>query len=296
MTILNFGSVNIDHVYRVAHLVRPGETIASSDYRQFSGGKGFNQSIALARAGAAVSHAGRIGADGVWLREQLAGEGADVDFLEVIDGPSGHAIIQVDAGGENAIILFGGANRSITEEDARSVLDHFGGDDWLLLQNEISSMPEILQLVGERGLRVVFNPAPMGAEVLNYPLDGVSIFILNETEGEAFTSASEPEAILAGMRHRFPAATVVLTLGADGAIYDDGAQRIHVPAQPVEAVDTTGAGDTFIGYFLAGLSAGDDPQATLELATRAAAICVTRPGAAPSIPRRGEVDSKSVGQ
>ncbi|MBI3957690.1 MAG: ribokinase [Chloroflexi bacterium] len=292
MTILNFGSVNIDHVYRVEHLVRPGETIASQDYHHFSGGKGFNQSIALARAGAAVSHAGRIGGDGVWLREQLAGEGADVRLLEVIDGPSGHAIIQVDATGENAIILFGGANRTITPTAAEEILDSFGGKDWLLLQNEISSMREILQLAGERGLRIVFNPAPMAAEVLDYPLDGVSIFVLNEVEGEAFTGATEPEAILAGMRRRFPTATVVLTLGADGAIYDDGAQRIHVPAQPVQAVDTTAAGDTFIGYFLAGLSAGDAPQAALELATRAAAICVTRPGAAPSIPRREEVSSE----
>jgi ribokinase len=290
MTILNFGSVNIDHVYRVAHLVRPGETIASSDYRQFSGGKGFNQSVALARAGASVCHAGRIGGDGVWLREQLLADGADVQFLQIIDGPSGHAIIQVDAGGENSIILFGGANRTFTPEDARRILDNFGAGDWLLLQNEISAMPEILRLAGERGLRVVFNPAPMGAAVLDYPLDGVSIFVLNEVEGEAFTGANEAEAILAGMRSRFPDATVVLTLGAKGVIYDDGSQRIAVPARKVEVVDTTAAGDTFIGYFLAGLSAGDDPQIALETATRAAAICVTRPGAAPSIPRRGEVN------
>lgn len=291
MTILNFGSVNIDHVYRVDHLVRPGETIASSDYQQFSGGKGFNQSIALARAGAAVSHAGRIGADGVWLREQLAAEGADVRFLEVIDGPSGHALIQVDAAGENAIILFGGANRTFTPQDVRAILENLEAGDWLLLQNEISALPEILQMAGERGLRVVFNPAPMGAEVLGYPLDGVSIFILNEVEGEAFTGASEPDGILAGMRRRFPAATVVLTLGAAGAVFDDGTQRIRVPAQRVDAVDTTAAGDTFIGYFLAALSAGDSPQSALELATRAAAICVTRPGAAPSIPRREELDA-----
>ncbi len=290
MTILNFGSVNIDHVYRVEHLVRPGETIASSDYRQFSGGKGFNQSIALARAGATVSHAGRIGADGVWLREQLAADGADVRFLEVIDSPSGHAIIQVDSAGENSIILFGGANRTFTPEDARAVLANFGPGDWLLLQNEISAMPEILRLAGERGLRIVFNPAPMGPEVLGYPLDGVSIFVLNEVEGEAFTGAREAEAILAGMRQRFPEATVVLTLGAQGAIYDDGSQRIAVPAAKVEVVDTTAAGDTFIGYFLAGLAAGHAPQTALESATQAAALCVTRPGAAPSIPRRAEID------
>ncbi|MBX3049897.1 MAG: ribokinase [Caldilineaceae bacterium] len=289
MTILNFGSVNIDYVYRVDHLVRPGETIASSDYQQFSGGKGFNQSIALARAGAAVSHAGRVGEEGVWLRAQLAAEGAGVEYLEVIDGPSGHALIQVDARGENAIILFGGANRTFTPDDATAILSHFGPGDWLLLQNEISAMPEILRLAGARGLRVVFNPAPMGVEVLDYPLDGVSIFVLNEVEGEAFTGASEPEAILAGMRRRFPAATVVLTLGAAGAIYDDGNQRIRVPAQKVEVVDTTAAGDTFIGYFLARLSAGDDPRSALEIATRAAAICVTRPGAAPSIPHRNEI-------
>lgn len=289
MSILNFGSVNIDHVYRVDHLVRPGETIASRDYQQFPGGKGYNQSIALARAGAPVRHAGRIGQDGRWLREALAAEGADVAFLEVVDKPSGHAIIQVDAAGENAILLFGGANRSITAGDAHGILAHFGPGDWLLLQNEISAMAEILTEAGQRRMRIVFNPAPMGDEVLAYPLDGVSIFLLNETEGEAFTGESAPPAILAGMRGRFPQATVVLTLGAEGAVYDDGGEQIYVAGRPVQAVDTTAAGDTFIGYFLAGISAGEAPRTALERANRAAAICVTRPGAAPSIPRLAEV-------
>lgn len=288
--IINFGSLNIDHVYRVEHLVRPGETIGSLSYQQFAGGKGFNQSIALARAGAEVRHAGKIGAEGGWLLDMLRSAGAHTEDVMQVEIPTGHALIQVDANAENAIILFGGANQAITPDDVDGVLSRTTAGDYLLLQNEISSIDRILQRGAERGLRIVFNPAPMTPTVLDYPLDGVAIFIVNETEAEALTGASTPETIVAAMRERFPKAATVLTLGAAGAIYADGAAQIHVPAVKVQAVDTTAAGDTFTGYFLAALSTGNAIEAALQLAARAAAICVTRPGAANSIPMRAEVE------
>lgn len=287
--ILNFGSLNIDHVYRVEAFVRPGETIHSLSYRQFAGGKGFNQSIALARAGAPVYHAGKIGPEGGWLLEMLSAAGAVTEDVLQVDTPTGHALIQVDSQGENAIILFGGANQAITAEDVDRVLSRFTAGDYLLLQNEISQMPLILQQAADLGLRVVLNPAPMTQTLLDYPLGGVSIFIVNETEGEALTGVSAPDAILDEMRRRFPAAATVLTLGGAGAIFADADRRIPIAAVPVTPVDTTAAGDTFTGYFLAGIVRGAGVEDALHEAAQAAAICVTRPGAADSIPGRREV-------
>ena len=291
-TLLNFGSVNIDHVYSVPHFVRPGETLASSRHEVFSGGKGFNQSTALARAGARVAHAGNVGTDGAWLREALAADGADVTHLAVCSEPTGHAIIQVDETGQNCIIICGGANRTITPAGAEEILSHFGTGDTLLLQNEISAIPDIMRAAGGRGLEIVFNPAPMGPEVRDYPLDLVDLFIVNEVEAAELAGTAEgaaPEAVLDALRAKFPRAGVLLTLGAAGALAEIGGERASVAARRVKAVDTTAAGDTFIGYFLAARQRGRPLREAMELATAAAAICVTRPGAAPSIPCLFEV-------
>ncbi len=291
MRILNYGSLNVDHVYQVDHFVRPGETLSSTGYRVCMGGKGSNQSIALAAAGAPVVHAGKLGRDGAWLKDRLTGYGVDTAFVEVGDGASGHAVIQVNASGENAIILHGGTNRAVTADDAARVLAHFGAGDWLLVQNEISALPDIMRLAHARGLFVALNPAPMHADVLSYPLDRVRLFIVNEVEAAELSGEREPECILRSMRRRFPQAATVLTLGGDGAAYAGPEGTFHVPAVRVKAVDTTAAGDTFIGYFLCERLRGVAPQDALSLACRAAAICVTRHGAADSIPRRAEVDA-----
>ncbi len=289
-TILNFGSVNIDHVYSVPHFVRPGETLASTAYKVFSGGKGFNQSTALARAGAKVAHAGKIGADGAWLRDALAKDGADVSLLESCGDPTGHAVIQVDESGQNCIIIYGGANRAITPADAESVLSHFDEGDTLLVQNETSSIPEMMRAAHARGLSIAFNPAPMGPEVAGYPLDLVDLFIVNEVEAAGLAgfpagAAKVPGAILDALRATFPRAGILLTLGAAGSVADIRGERIAVQARKVEAVDTTAAGDTYIGYFLAAIQRGAAIREAMADATEAAAVCVTRPGAAPSIPR-----------
>ena len=295
MSILVFGSLNIDHVYQVEHLVRPGETLPSTEYRRFQGGKGANQSVALARAGADVFHAGRIGPEGLWLRDAIAAEGVDVTHVGLDNQPTGHAVIQVDPAGENSILLYGGANLTVTSDDAHYVLSHFGEGDWLLLQNEISSLPAILREASERGMTVAFNPAPMTPEVLKYPLESVSLFVVNQTEGAALAEVEDasPASIVDTLRARFPHAAILLTLGGEGSLYADGGEHIRTPAQPVEAVDTTAAGDTFTGYFLAELLAGESVQASLALASRAAALCVTQQGAADSIPRRGELEDSS---
>ena len=292
MSILVFGSLNIDHVYLVEHLVRPGETLPSTEYRRFQGGKGANQSVALARAGADVYLAGRIGPEGLWLRDAIAAEGVNVTHVGLDDQPTGHAIIQVDAAGENSILLFGGANLTVTSDDAHYVLSHFGEGDWLLLQNEISALPAILREASERGLIVAFNPAPMTPEVLSYSLDVVSLFVVNQTEGAALAEIenASPETIVDALQARFPDAAILLTLGGDGSLYARGGACIRTPALSVEAVDTTAAGDTFTGYFIAESMAGGSIEKSLALASKAAAFCVTRPGAAVSIPRRSELE------
>jgi len=289
--ILNFGSLNIDYVYSVNKFVSPGETISCVSYKQYCGGKGLNQSLALARAGADVWHAGKIGVEGQFLKDRLAEDGVKVNFVEVVDEPTGHAIIQVDAKGENAIVIYGGANQTVSRADAERVIGTFSPNDILLLQNEISAMPDILKLAADKGLRVAFNPAPFGPEVFNYPMQGVDFFIVNETEGERLTGKTEPKDIAREMMKAFPKAVIILTLGAKGASYMDGRESFDVGAQKVEAVDTTAAGDTFIGFFLTLHTLGRDMRACLETACKAATLCATRRGAADSIPKMKEVES-----
>ncbi len=291
MHVFNFGSVNIDHVYSVDRFPRPGETLGSRTYRTFAGGKGFNQSIALARAGARVCHAGRIGNDGLWLKDLLERDGVDARFLDVAEGPTGHAIILVNPEGENSIVLHAGANRRVTRSDVERVVGHADRGDYLLTQNETSSVADIIRLGAGRGLRVVFNPAPMDAEVKSYPLDLVSVFILNEVEGADLTGETSAERIIETMRRRFPRAATVLTLGSDGVAFAGDGASLRVPAEQVRPVDTTAAGDTFIGYFLAGLTDQRGIETALRLACRAAAICVTRAGAAESIPTAAELEA-----
>lgn len=289
MQVLNLGSINIDHVYAVDHFVKPGETLDSLRYDVFAGGKGFNQSIALARAGADTRHAGKVGRDAAWLLERLALEDVDVSCVREIDVPTGHAVIQVNPSGENAIVLYGGANREVTGADIRKAMASVSSGDCLLLQNEVSSVPEAMHAGKRRGLTVVFNPAPMASDVQSYPLECVDLFILNETEAEGLTGQRDVDTIREVMGTRYPGACVVLTLGAEGAVYFDRDTMHRQAATPVRTVDSTAAGDTFIGYFLAGFLKGEDPSEALSLGCRAAAICVTRPGASDSIPLREDL-------
>lgn len=290
--ILNFGSINIDLVYRVPHIVRPGETLSGLSLARFAGGKGNNQSVALARAGAPVFHAGRIGKDGEWIVRMLKESGADVRFIRKDSGPTGHAVIQVADGGENAIVLFPGANRTIPRADISATIRHFGRGDILLLQNEINAIPEIMKAAHKAGMEIWFNPAPFDPTVLQYPLSLVDLFVLNEIEAAGLSGARAGTPAMAALARRFPKARILLTLGAKGALLLSGDRQWSVRAPRVKAVDTTAAGDTFIGYYAAAFLQCLPPEQCLAYACKAAAICVTRRGAADSIPRRREVFGK----
>lgn len=290
MKILNFGSLNVDHVYSVDHFVMPGETEASKSLMLNCGGKGLNQSIALARAGAKVFHAGKIGSDGSMLRERLAADNVDLSYLSVAPCPTGHAIIEVDKNGQNRIILFGGANTAIGRDDVDTVLSGFKKGDLILLQNEISCLPYIMERAHEKGMNIALNPSPMTDELAAMPeLGYVRWFIMNEVEGQALTGHSDWRDIIAEMSRKFPKSEVVLTLGKDGAIYSDGHTSEKHGIYDVPVVDTTAAGDTFTGYFLAAISSGESAKKAIELASRASSMAVGRKGAADSIPTFDEV-------
>ncbi|MEM7393838.1 MAG: ribokinase [Verrucomicrobiota bacterium] len=287
MKFVNLGSLNIDHVYEVDHFLRPGETMACTGYRRFCGGKGLNQSIALARAGACVHHAGRIGHDGAGLRDRLEEAGVHTGGIRSDSGPTGHAIIQVTPDGNNAIMVEAGANHRIDETQRARTLDELEAGDWLLLQNEINDISSVLEAARGRNIRVAYNPAPMNRSIA---LDGIHTLILNEIEGEQLTGRTEPDDILDDILNAYPTLEVVLTLGEHGAIHTTARTRIDQPAEPIDAVDTTAAGDTFIGYFLHAITSGQSPEQALRLANRASAICITRPGAADSIPAKDDVE------
>ncbi|PWM39490.1 MAG: ribokinase [Clostridiales bacterium] len=290
MKVLNFGSLNIDHVYQVAHFVQPGETLGAEAYCKNAGGKGLNQSIALARAGAEVYHAGQIGKDGLFLKELLEQEGIDTRFLKVAEEePTGHAVIQVDTQGQNSILIFGGANAAVSEQDMKRVFAGFAAGDLVIFQNEIAGLPQMLKFAAQAGLRIALNPSPINEALSVSDLTLVHYFIMNEIEGAAITGKHEPIEILDEMHRLYPKAGVVLTLGAQGACYGDGSTYVFEEARTVKVADTTAAGDTFTGYFLAALLNGFSPAAALRKATDAAAIAVSRTGAACSIPRWDEV-------
>ncbi len=289
MKILNIGSMNLDYVYKVDHMVQPGETESSEGMNIFLGGKGMNQSIALAKAGVSVYHGGMIGEDGQPFLDACQKYGVNAEYIRKIEGKTGHTIIQVDKNAQNSILLYGGANQRLTEEYVDSVLRDFERGDILLLQNEINQLSYIVERAYAKGMQIVLNPSPFDEKVKALDLRKISIFMLNEVEGGQITGLSAPEDILVRMRELFPHAQIVLTLGEDGVRYAAGEVSYTQAAFPVQAVDTTAAGDTFTGYFLAGLQRGMAIPAILKMSAKASAIAVTRNGAVQSIPTRDEV-------
>lgn len=294
MRILNIGSLNIDKVYAVDHFVQAGETLTAGHMDTFPGGKGLNQSIALARAGAEVWAAGAVGEDGAFLTQLLRESGANTDLIETLpDTATGHAIIQLIPQGQNCIIILGGANRALTEASIDRALEKFGPGDLLLLQNETNLVPYAMERAKARGMLLALNPSPIDDALFTYPLELVDYFILNEIEGQAIARIpeSEPDQVMEALLQKFPQSAVVLTLGGDGVRYGKGQDRFSHGIFKVPVVDTTAAGDTFCGYFLACLAKGMEPRETLRTASMASALAIGVKGAAVSIPTWEEVQT-----
>ncbi len=295
MKVLNFGSLNLDYVYSVDHFVQPGETLGSLGQKINAGGKGLNQSVALARAGAEVWHAGRIGAGGGPLRELLRENGVNVSLLPDTDEIQGNAVIQVNRAGENCILLFGGSNRCITPEQVRDTVAAFAPGDYLVLQNEINLLPLIVDEAYKRDLKIVLNPSPYDDSLRDVDFSKLSWLLVNEVEAGQLSGSEDPEKAWALIHEKYLSVSLLVTLGSAGScawqVTERGVIEARQEAFRVKAVDTTAAGDTFTGYFIGGLMEGRPLAECMRRASMASSIGVTRPGAAGSIPAKEEVDA-----
>ena len=294
MKILNFGSMNLDHVYQVPHFSLPGESLSVTELKTGPGGKGLNQSIAMAKAGAQVYMGGCIGRDGSMLKELLEDNGADTSLLYPVDEAQGHAIIQVAPNGENSILYYGGSNRCVTEAQIEATLAPFEAGDLLVLQNEITLLPAIIEQAYNKGLKILLNPSPFDEVLEQIDFSKLDWLIINELEAGFLTGYQDPDTAWNDLHQKYPKLSVMITLGSAGSrayqVLDGQVKSVVQKAFPVRAVDTTGAGDTFTGYFAAGLVRGEALEQCVLSATMAAAISVTRPGAASSVPLREEVE------
>ncbi|MGH1423609.1 MAG: ribokinase [Pseudooceanicola sp.] len=286
MAIWCLGSVNADHIYRVPRLARAGETLAADQYDRELGGKGANMAIAAARAGANVHLIGAVGSDGGWMRDEIAGYGVCVDHVDQISGASGHAVIMVEPGGENQITIFAGANRCIGDDAVRDALGGTGPGDLFVCQNETNLQRESADMARQKGLKIVYAAAPFQVSAARAMLDVTDVLVLNAVEAGQLESALGQTLDALSVEH------VIVTLGRDGVRWVDNTTGISTvfPAVPVVPVDTTGAGDTFTGYFLAALDQSSNMKDAILLAVKAAAMKVTRHGTARAIPTRAEVD------
>lgn len=297
MKVLVYGSLNIDYVYSVEHFVRAGETISSDGRNIFCGGKGLNQAIAFSRYGIETFMAGAVGkADGKVLADALKNANVNTDYVVEKDMPSGHTVIQNTPDGENCIILFGGANQSITKEDVDRTLADFDRGDYLILQNEINLLDYIIERAHEKKMTVVLNPSPMNEKILALPLEKVDIFVLNEIEACGILGLNETDSfkadggnLLSRLKDKFPNKKILITLGEVGSLYSDRENTYSHGIYKVKALDTTGAGDTFMGYFIGEIISGKDASCALKTASAASAIAVGKNGASVSIPYIEEV-------
>lgn len=278
--IINLGSINADFFYDLPHLPGPGETLAASHMATGLGGKGANQSVAAALAGEDVHHIGAVGEDGAWAVERLSDFGVNVSHIRISKRPTAHAIVMVDGAGENQIVIYSGANMDQSAKAIEQALDKGGAGDWLILQNETSHQAEAAQMAWERGIKVAYSSAPFDAQAVQNVLPFTTLLIMNEVEAQQFEQATGQAVTALSLPY------ALITRGKDGAVWHNltTGEDLSVPAFEVETVDTTGAGDTFAGFAVAGLSQGLSVQEALRQASAAAALSTTKKGTADAIP------------
>lgn len=287
--LVNLGSLCVDNVYHVQNIARAGETVTSLGHEIHPGGKGLNQSLAAARAGAEVVHVGCVGADGGSLVDVLSGSGVDVSYIRTLESPSGAAVIQVDPQGQNAIFITGGANRLVSPDQVDTAISLLESDDWLLLQNEINDLNYVLEAAKAHGANTAFNVAPADGRESGYSYSAVSLLILNEIEASALAGTDDHMEAFTSLRSKYPTTQIILTLGRDGLIYGLGNKTLEIPAFGVDVIDETAAGDAFIGFYMAAILRSESTYNSLREASAAGALAVTRTGAATSIPYREDV-------
>lgn len=287
MAIYNLGSINIDNVYRVPHLVAPGETLAATEMTCGLGGKGANMSVAAARAAARTVHIGAVGSDGRWAADRLMEYGVDTRFVVTSDQPTGHANICVDAHGENSIVLLSGANHAIAPDTVGQALSEASSSDSFVTQNETNLQDYAAKMAKELGLRVIYAAAPFDAHAVRAVMPYLDLLVLNEVEAAQLVSETGSN------MDDLPISEIVVTKGSAGCSWiSKGTGHQDFPAIKVTPVDTTGAGDTFTGYLIAGLDRGMPMAQAIDLATRAGALMVTRVGTADVIPDLKEIQDQ----
>ena len=290
MKILNFGSLNIDKVYAVEKIVKGGETIDSVSFSESVGGKGLNQSIAVAKAGGNIMHAGCVGKDGEILLQALKDNNVDTSLIKTVETASGQAISQVDKHGQNCIILFHGANYEVDKAYIDEAMQDFAQGDILILQNEISNIDYIIEVAKAKQMKIYLNPSPINENLNKYNMQAIDGIFVNEHEGAYLAGKEKVEDILDSLASKYPELEIILTFGDKGAYYRHKDINIFQPAYKVDAVDTTAAGDTFTGYFIALRQQGKSIEESLQKASKASSITVSRKGASISIPKIAEVD------
>ncbi len=290
--ILNYGSLNIDKTFSLDHIVKPGETISSFSYEENAGGKGCNQAGALAKAGCDVYMAGKIGFDGKFLLNLLKNFNVNIENINKEGSTTGQAIIQVSKDGQNSIILSPGANFENSKEEIDLVLKNFSKGDFLILQNEINNIEYLINKGYEKGLTICFNPSPFTNEILKLPLKKISYFFVNEIEAAQITQNkcnNNFETILDAICKKFLTSHIVMTMGKAGSYYSYKEKTYHQPIIDSPVVDTTAAGDTFMGYFIASLIFNYNEKEALYYATKASSITVSKKGALTSIPLKKDI-------
>lgn len=284
MKILNFGSLNIDIFFRVENIVKPGETISAKSIEKRPGGKGLNQSVALSKSFENVYHAGSVGDDGVFLIDYLKSENINTKYIKKSDKLTGNAIIQVDDRGENSIVLYKGANFDNDKKFIDEVLDNFDKDDILLLQNEISSMKYLIDKAYEKGMKIVLNPSPITDEIKEFDFNKIDLLLVNEIESKDIANKDNIDESINYFMATYPNINLIVTLGSKGSIFVNKNEKIKQEGIKVESVDSTGAGDTFTGFFVSYFYQGKNVRDCLKFASLASALSVTKSGASISIP------------
>jgi len=291
--IVVVGSLNMDLVVRAPRHPHVGETIIGSDFGTYPGGKGANQAVAAARMGGAVKMVGRVGHDdfGQALLRNVSDNGVDTTFiLRDPHAATGVALITVDDAGQNTIVVASGANARLTPEDVARAESVFEGASVLMLQLEtpLLAISRAIEIAQHHGLRVVLNPAP-AQKIDAGLLAAVDYLIPNQTE-LALLAGVQPLEEAVAVLQGWGVPNLIVTLGEQGVLIAQGERQTHLPAHPVEVVDTTAAGDAFVGAFAVALTQGLSTQESAAWGNAAGALAVTRPGAQPSLPNRAELD------
>lgn len=297
--VVVLGSLNVDRILQMDRVPEPGETLALNNQDMAGGGKGANQAIAAARSGAQTSFIGRVGADenGKFMLQQLVNSGVTTDLVAVDeDAGTGQAFVMVEKSGENRILIYGGANAQLSAADVKKAQAQIAAADLMVAQLEtpVETTQFAFQMAKELGVKTILNPAPAVAKLPAELLKNTDVITPNETEVEILTGIAvtdEAAMLKAAQRlHDLGVATVIITLGSKGVFYDDGAQHGIVPAFKVQAVDTTAAGDTFLGALSSELIPDlSNLKTAIEYGNKASSLAVQKMGAQPSIPTRKDI-------